>query len=303
MPIEQYAPELSGIMSTDQPIPNLTEGYGGENGPAEGPLWWQEGGYLLFSDIHNDRRMKYVPGGTATVEMQPNNRANGLTRDLQGRLIACEHDTRRVSRQELDGSITVVANSFQGRRLNRPNDVVVKSDGSIYFTDPWSAPTTPEQWDLTFTGVFRVSPDLGTITLVVDDFVFPNGLTFSPDESILYINDSRRQHIRAFDVNPNGTLARNSDRVFADLSGTDTGVPDGMKVDVQGNVYCGGSGGIHIVDPSGKKLGLIRHGAASTTNLTFGGADWKTLYFTSWNHLGSVQVNVPGTPGPGVKRR
>ena len=136
----------------------------------------------------------------------------------------------------------------------------------------------------------------------MDDFIFPNGLTFSPDESILYINDSRRQHIRAFDLNPNGTLARHSDRVTADLSGPDSGVPDGMKVDVLGNIYCGGSGGIHVIDPSGKKMGLIRHGAASTTNLTFGGEDWKTLYFTSWNHLGSVQVNVPGTPGPGVKR-
>src|SRR5581483_11837536 len=118
---------------------------------------------------------------------------------------------------EADGSTTVIANSFQGRQLNRPNDVVVKSDGSIYFTDPWTSPNPPQQWDLTFSGVYRITPDLGTLSLLVGDFVLPNGLAFSPDESVLYINDTRRGHIRAFDVMPNGMLARASDRVFADL--------------------------------------------------------------------------------------
>ena len=188
--------------------------------------------------------MKYTPGKGVIVFQEKTNQANGLTRDLQGRLVACEHETRRVTRQELDGSLTVIANSFQGRRLNRPNDVVVKSDGAIYFTDPWTSPATPEQWDLTFAGVFRVSPDLGTLTLLVDDFLLPNGLAFSPDESVLYINDTRRGHIRAFDLLPNGTLAKQTDRVFADLRGPEPGVPDGMKVDVEGNVYCGGAGGI-----------------------------------------------------------
>ena len=149
----------------------------------------------------------------------------------------------------------MVASSFQGRRLNRPNDVVVKSDGCIYFTDPWTLPTPPEQWDLQYSGVYRVTPDLGTITLLVDDFVIPNGLAFSPDESVLYINDSRRGHIRAFDLNPNGSLARQTDRVFVDLTGDAPGVPDGMKLDVEGNVYCGGSGGLWVMDSSGKKLG------------------------------------------------
>src|SRR6266403_1316875 len=123
------------------------------------------------------RRMKYEPGKGVSLFQEPTNRANGLTRDLQGRLIACEHDSRRVTRQELDGSITVVANSFQGRRLNRPNDVVVKSDGSIYFTDPNGA-AVPEQWDLGFAGVYRVSADLGTMTLLLDQFIVPNGLAF-----------------------------------------------------------------------------------------------------------------------------
>ena len=300
--IESFAPELERIVSSSESIHDLADGFGGVQGPAEGPLWWREGGYLVFSDIHNNRRMKYEPGKGVTLMMEPTNRANGLTRDLQGRLVACEHDSRRVTRQELDGSITVIANSFQGRQLNRPNDVVVKSDGCIYFTDPWTSPNAAQQWDLTFSGVYRVTPDLGTLTLLVDDFIVPNGLAFSPDESVLYINDSRHGHIRAFDVAPNGTLAKASDRVFVDLRGAEPGVPDGMKVDVEGNVYCGGAGGLWVIDPKGKKLGRIVHGAPATTNLAFGGADWKTLYFTSRNHLGSVNVKIAGIPVPTQKR-
>lgn len=296
--IEQLAPELEKIISLSEPIQYLADGFGGSHGPAEGPLWWKEGGYLLFSDIHNNKRMKYEPGRGVSLLLEPTNRANGLTRDLQGRLLACEHDSRRVTRLELDSSLTVIANSFQGRQLNRPNDVIVKSDGCIYFTDPWTSPNPPQQWDLTFAGVYRVTPDLGTMTLLSGDFVLPNGLAFSPDETVLYINDSRRGHIRVFDLLPNGTLAKASDRVFVDLSGGEPGVPDGMKVDAEGNVYCGGAGGIWIMDPGGKKLGRIIHGAPATTNMAFGGDDWKTLYFTSRNHLGSVKVKIPGIPVP-----
>ena len=296
--IEQLDPDLDKILSASQSIQELGSGYGGNLGPAEGPVWWKEGSYLLFSDIHNDRRMKYTPGQGVTVFKERVNRANGLTRDLQGRLLACEHDSRRVTRQELDGSLTVIANSFQGRRLNRPNDVVVKSDGAIYFTDPWTSPAAPEQWDLTFSGVYRLTPDLGTYTLLIDNFVIPNGLAFSPDESVLYINDFRRRHIRAFDVLPNGTLAKQTERVFADLGGGEPGSPDGIKVDVEGNVYCGGAGGIWILNPKGKKLGRIVHGQPATTNIAFGGDDWKTLYFTSRTHLGSVNVKIPGLPVP-----
>src|SRR5207247_6041099 len=180
------------ILTASQAIQEVGSGYGGNLGPAAGPVWWKEGGYLLFSDIHNDRRMKYTPGQGVTLFKQGVNRANGLTRDLQGRLLACEHDSRRITRQELDGSITVIANSFQGRRLNRPNAVVVKSDGCIYFTDPWTSPAAPEQWDLTFSGVYRVTPDLGTMSLLIGDFIVPNGLAFSPDEKVLYINYTRR---------------------------------------------------------------------------------------------------------------
>ena len=208
----------------------------------------------------------------------------------------------RVTRLEHDGSLTVIANSFQGRRLNRPNDVVVKSDGCIYFTDPWTSPGAPEQWDLPFAGVYRITPDLGTLSLLADDFVLPNGLAFSPEETVLYVNDTRRGHIRGFELLPSGMLAKHTDRVFVDLRGEEPGVPDGMKVDVEGNVYCGGAGGLWIMDPNGKKLGRIVHGASATTNLAFGGDDWKTLYFTSRNHLGSVKLNIAGIPVPTPRR-
>jgi gluconolactonase len=300
--IDQYAPELEAIISSSEPIQEIASGTGGTLGPTEGPLWWKEGGYLLYSDIHNNRRMKYVPGQGASVAQEPVNRSNGLTRDPQGRLIACERVTRRVTRQELDGSITVIANSFQGKQLNIPNDVIVKSDGAIYFSDPLAVGTAIEQWDLGYPGVYRVSPDLGTITLLANDFVFPNGLAFSPDESILYITDFRRGHIRAFDVAPNGTLAKQTDRIFADLRGPEPGGPDGMKVDIAGNVYCGGAGGIYVLDAKGKKLGRIVHGRPETTNIAFGGDDWKTLYFTNWNYLGAVKVKIAGIPVPVAKK-
>ena len=177
--------------------------------------------------------MKYMPGNGVSVFQEPTNRANGLTRDLQGRLIACEHDTRRVTRQELDGSITVIANSFQGRQLNRPNDVVVKSDGCIYFTDPWTSPVAAR----------AVGPDVlrrlpRHARSRHDDAAdratssCPTASRSRPTRSVLYINDSRRGHIRAFDLLPNGTLAKQTDRVFADLRGAEPGVPDGMKVDI-----------------------------------------------------------------------
>jgi gluconolactonase len=295
--IEALDPALDAIIDNSQAIQELASGYGGDLGPAEGPVWWKEGGYLLFNDIHNSRRLKFTPGKGVTVDLEPTNRANGLTRDLQGRLLSCEHDTRRVTRRELDGSLTVIANSFQGRRLNRPNDVVVKSDGAIYFTDP-GAGIVAEEWDLQYSGVYRVTPDLGSKSLLTETFIQPNGIAFTPDERLLYVNDSRRRHIRAFELLPNGMLAKQTDTVFADLAGNEPGVPDGMKVDLAGNVYCGGSGGLYILNAQGKKLGRIVHGHPATTNIAFGGDDWKTLYFTSRSSLFSVNLKVAGVPVP-----
>jgi gluconolactonase len=292
VPIERVSSELERIVSRNQELEELGRGYL----TAEGPVWWQEGGYLLFSDIRNNRRMKWEPEEGVTPFYEPTNNANGLTRDRQGRLVACESGRRRVTRLEPDGSVTVMANSYQGRQLNRPNDVVVKSDGSIYFTDP-GAPD-PEL-GLDFAGVYRVSADRGTITLLARDFVVPNGLAFSPDEGILYIDDSRRRCIRAFDVQPNGALALATDRVFFQFSGDRPGVPDGMKVDVEGNVYCSGPGGVWIINPSGKHLGTILTGAEQTTNCAWGDEDWKTLFITTRDAVARIQLKIAGIPVPG----
>jgi gluconolactonase len=298
--IERLDPALDQIIATSEPIVDLATNLGGTVN-TEGPLWWKEGGYLLFRGTDN-KRWKYAPGQPISVFKENTNAANGITRDMQGRLVACEAATRRIVREEHDGSITVMASSFQGRPFNRPNDIVVKSDGAIYFTDPWTAAEAPGETDLTFAGVYRISPDRGTLTLMVDDFLTPNGIAFSPDESVLYINDSRRRHIRAFALQPNGTLARQTDRVFADLGGAESGVPDGMKVDTAGNVYCGGAGGLYILDPNGKKLGRIVHGFQNTSNVAFGGDDWKTVYFCTRTSLGAFKVKIAGVPVPTAKK-
>jgi len=294
MPIEKHAPGLDRIVDESQQIEELASGFGGDTGPAEGPVWWHEEGHLIFSDIGHNRRMKWSPRDGCSLFYEPTNESNGLTRDRQGRLIACEHLARRVTRWEHDGSLTVVANNYKSRRLNRPNDVVVKSDGSIYFTDPGLGRI---ESDLDFCGVYRVSPDLGSIHVLVWDFVVPNGLAFSPDERVLYVNDSRRGHIRAFDVEESGLLAMATDRVFATLQDDRIGVPDGMKVDVEGNIYCTGPGGIWIFDRDGMHLGTIATGA-QTTNVAWGDDDWQTLYFTTWRTLGRIRMNIPGIPVP-----
>ena len=211
MPIEQVSPGLERILDLDQEVEWLASGFGGDGSalgvpwwPAEGPLWWQEDGYLLFSDIGQNRRMRYTDEDGLSVHQTDTNEANGLARDPQGRLLACEHAARRVTRQEADGSITVVADRYDGKRLNRPNDLVVKSDGTIYFTDPYR--DTYPGMELGFAGVYRVSPDLSEIELLVDDYVGPNGLCFSPGESTLYVNDSRVGLIKAWDVRADGGI-------------------------------------------------------------------------------------------------
>ena len=296
MTIEVVSPELEAIVSPDAPVTGLGSGYGGENGPAEGPLWWHEGGYLLFSDIHNNRRMKGTAQDGVSLFSEPTNRANGLTRDPSGRLLACEHLTRRVTRQEPDGSITVVASNYRGRRLNRPNDVIVSTKGDIYFTDPgFPAPGLDLDWN----GVYHVTPDLGTITLIVWDFSRPNGLALSPDESVLYINDSRVGLIKAWDVRADGGIENG--RLLCVLADERPGVPDGMKCDLEGNIYVTGPGGVWILAPDGRHLGTVALGDGKrATNVGFGGGDWKTLYITTFEELCRVRVNIPGVPVPRI---
>ena len=314
--IEQVSQGMDRIVGRDQQVEVLGIGYGPEDSPEkdsrsqgihpvpEGPVWWQEGGYLVFSDIGHNRRMKWVPGEGLSVLHEPTNFSNGLDRDPKGRLVACEQGKRRVTRIDADGEVTVVAASYRGRTLNRPNDVVVKSDGSVYFSDP-GAPGPG--LDLDVAGIYRVSPDLGDITLAID-LGSPNGLAFSPDEKTLYLVHSRNRQIRALEVLPNGMLNLASDRVFFQMAAGDPpGVFDGMKVDSEGNVYGAGPGGVWVIDPSGQHLGTIwikepyiqsLAWPEQLTNLAWGGPDWKTLFYTGLSTVGRIQMKVAGVPVP-----
>ena len=254
---------------------------------TEGPVWIAAKSELLFSDIPANRIVRYKDGMCETFRT-PSNNSNGLTLDKQGRLIACEHG-RRVSRTESDGTITALAERFEGKRLNSPNDVVVKSDGAIYFTDPLFGVKRDER-ELDFAGVFRIAPDGKTLTLVAKDFQKPNGLAFTPDEKILYINDTERGHIRAFDVATDGSLANG--RIFAQAPGA-----DGMKVDTAGNVYCACKTGVMVFDLTGKLLHTYAT-PEQPTNLAFGEADWKALFITARPTLYRVRVSVPGIKVP-----
>ena len=289
MPVEQIYPELEQIVSTDEEPVELGSGYQ----LAEGPVWYHEGGYLLFSDIRNNRRMRWDPDGGISVALDLSNFTNGMTRDPQGRLVFCEQSLRRMSRLEPDGSITIVADSFEGKKFNRPNDVVVHSDGGIYFTDPITGGIEPE---LGFLGVYRVPADLSSVQLLTKEVRFPNGLAFSVDEKQLYINSSREGLIHIFDVAADGAISNG--RVFCELKGEGEGNPDGMKLDLQGNVYCTGPGGLWIMDPTGKHLGTILAPESHVTNCAWGGDDWKTLFFTTFNGVYRIQMKATGVPVP-----
>jgi len=276
---------VEAILDLDVGVTKIVGGFQFTEGPV-----WDPRGYLLFSDIPANTIYKWTPGASEVeVFRTPSGHSNGLTLDHAGRLIACEHD-RRVSRTEGDGTVVTLVDRYQGKRLNSPNDVVVKSDGSIYLTDPpYGLPQQEQGKELDFNGVYRLAPD-GTLTLLDDSFVRPNGLAFSPDESTLYIADTREMHIRAFDVRPDGTLANG--RVFAGLREPGkSGAPDGMKVDVKGNVFCTGPGGIWILHPTGRVLGKIETPEVPA-NLAWGDADGRTLYITARTSIYRVRVKT-----------
>ena len=270
---------------------------------TEGPLWHPPG-FLYFVDIRRSQLLRWVPGQQVDVAWENTDEGNGLTLDLQGRLIMCQAGQRRMIRWESDKTSTVLADRWRGKRFNRPNDVVGRSDGSIYFTDP-AGRVPPEERELGFAGVFRIGPD-GEVHLATDECEYPNGLAFSPDESILYVAISRldercleeetctHRRIRAFDVAPDGSLSNN--RVFAEMS-SEPGVPDGMKVDMEGRVLCTGNGGTCIYDKDGRHLGTIRT-PELPANLAFGGSDNRTLFLTACTSLYSVRVKTPGVKVP-----
>jgi gluconolactonase len=268
---------------------------------AEGPVWFSDANQLVWSDIPNQRMLRWVPGGCVSVFREPSNFANGNTRDGRGRLVTCEHGTRRVTRTEADGSITVLADSFEGKRLNSPNDVVVRSDGSVWFTDPTYGilhdyegyKAEPEQ---SSRNVYRLDPDKCELTAVTGDFRQPNGLAFSPDEKVLYVADSAAshdetapRHIRAFDVVGGRKLANG--RVFAVI---DSGIPDGMRVDTEGNVWSSASDGVHCFAPDGQLIGKIRV-PQTVANLAFGSPRRNRLFITATTSLYSVFVTATGT--------
>jgi gluconolactonase len=299
-PLEVRDPRLRDLIDPDVPIDRVAGGLGF----TEGPVWRR--GELLFSDIPNQRivRWRRLPEGPE-LTTYATGMSNGLALDRQGRVLAAEHDGRRVTRVADDGTRAVLAERFQGKRLNSPNDIVVKSDGSIYFTDPpygvqpsrpgtvrpagwWTRPIPGKEQPCH--GVYRLAPD-GTLRLLVDDFALPNGLAFSPDESVLYIDDSAAKHIRAFDVRPDGTLT--GSRLLLDMASEDPGVPDGLKVDVQGHVYCTGPGGIWVCRPDGALLGRIVL-PELPANLGWG-EDGSVLYVTARTSVYRLPTKTRGT--------
>jgi sugar lactone lactonase YvrE len=256
---------------------------------TEGPIWHPDG-FLLFSDIPANTIYKWQPKQKTEIFRQPSGNANGNTLDRSQRLISAEHGNRRVSRTEKDGQIVTLASHYQGKPLNSPNDLVFRADGSIYFTDPPFG-IESEQEELGFYGVYRLAPD-GTLTLLVKDFVRPNGIAFSPDETKLYVNDSEKGHIRVFDVNPDGMLENG--KLFAKLKPpSEEGAADGMKVDIKGNVYSTGPGGVWIFSPNGDLLGIIKT-PEPPANLAWGDRDYKTLYITARHSLYRIRLKIPG---------
>jgi len=266
---------------------------------SEGPVWNAREGCLYFSDSFRDMVLKWVPGVGFSTYMAPTGRGLGMIYDTEGRLVVAGWSGRTVWRIEHDGSIATLASHYDGKKLNAPNDVAVrKSDNAIYWTDMAGGLNVPffpgedVQQYLDFQGVLRVTADGSLITLLADDFDGPNGICFSPNESLLYVNDSRRRHIRVFDVLPDGSLANG--RLFYDADLEEPGGTDGMRCDVEGNVWCRAAGGIHVIDPSGKLLGRIV--IEEFSSLCFGDADWRTVYVAARGDILRLRVNVAGVP-------
>ncbi|TYC69098.1 SMP-30/gluconolactonase/LRE family protein [Stappia sp. BW2] len=265
---------------------------------TEGPVWFADHQVLLFSDIPANRMMRLTLDGQVSTYRQPADYANGNTRDCQGRLVSCQHGTRSVTRTELDGSLTVVADRYQGKRLNSPNDVIVQSTGAIWFTDPTYGILSdyegflaePEQ---TARNVYRIEPATGEVEAMITDFTQPNGLAFSADERVLYVAESGSSHdpdvpsvIRAFKLDDTGRIL--SDEVFATI---DRGLPDGMRVDAAGHLWSSASDGVHCFHPDGTRLGKILVPEV-VANLCFGGVRGNRLLITATTSVYEIAVNA-----------
>ncbi len=293
---EIHDPAFGRFVLGNAPLKQLATGFDW----VEGPVWFGDAGCLLFSDIPNDKILRYTPGLGISTYRAPSNYSNGHTRDRQGRLVSCEHGLRRVTRTELDGSITVIADSYQGKPLNSPNDVVVKSDGSIWFTDPhygigsnYEGFAAPQELPC---NVYRVDPD-GAMEAVLTDFNCPNGLAFSPDESLLYVADTGRMyqddpaHIRHFSVESGRPKSRG---IFHTIA---PGKADGIRCDTDGNLWSSAGDGVHCIAPDGHLMGKILV-PEKVSNICFGGRAKHQLYITATTSLYAITLNRVGVQTP-----
>lgn len=295
---ETHDPQFASYVMGNAPVKQLATGFDW----VEGPVWFGDANCLLFSDIPNNRIMRWTPGNGISVFREPSNYSNGHTRDLQGRLISCEHGTRRVTRTEHDGSTTVIADQFDGKRLNSPNDVVVKSDGSIWFSDPhYGIMTNYEGFKSDQElpcNVYRVDPENGAMEAVVTDMACPNGLAFSPDERSLYVADTgamfdanANRHIRKYEVNESGV--GNGEHFHT----IDPGIADGFRLDTDGNLWSSAGDGVHCISPEGTLLGKILV-PELVSNVCFGGRAKHQLFITATTSLYSVVLNRQGVQNP-----
>ncbi|MEM8690435.1 MAG: SMP-30/gluconolactonase/LRE family protein [Pseudomonadota bacterium] len=295
---ETIDPIFDSYVLGNAPVKQLATGFDW----VEGPVWFGDANCLLFSDIPNNRIMRWSPDTGISTYRAPSNFANGHTRDLEGRLISCEHGTRQVSRTEHDGTITVIANSFEGKRLNSPNDVVVKSDGSIWFTDPHYGIMTnyeghKSEQELPC-NLYRVDPHTSAISVMVSDGNCPNGLAFSPDETRLYMADTGRmfsddpQHIRAFEVDTSGALSGGD--IFHVI---EPGCSDGFRVDADGNIWSSAADGVHCIAPEGHLLGKILV-PELVSNVCFGGRAKQQLFITATTSVYVISLNRQGVQKP-----
>ncbi len=295
---EVHDPIFSTYVLGNAPVKQLATGFDW----VEGPVWFGDANCLLFSDIPNNKIMRWTPDAGISIYRQPSNFSNGHTRDLQGRLISCEHGTRRVTRTEYDGSITVIADSFEGKRFNSPNDVVVKSDGSIWFSDPhYGIMTNYEGFKAEQEipcNVYQISPDGQSIDAVITDMACPNGLAFSPDEKQLYVADTGAmfdenadRHIRCYDV-ANGSTSNGQH-----FHTVDAGASDGFRLDTDGNIWTSAADGVHCINPDGKLLGKILV-PELVSNVCFGGRAKQQLFITATTSIYAVNLNRQGAQTP-----
>ena len=302
--VDEAAPGLARIVPEGTVLEAVADGFIF----TEGPVWMKEdgGSALYFTDIRDDKILRWRPGRGADVAVAPAGHPDGMTLDGENRLIVAGFGARTIWRLEKDGSVTTLCARWHGLKLNSPNDIITRSDESIYFTNPNGGLNNVGMGDydvqkyIPTQQVLRLALGATEPELLADDFDNPNGICFSPDEAILYVNDTRRKHIRAWDVRPDGSIFNG--RLFAETLGTEPGGPDGMRVDVEGNVYCTGPAGIHVFDPAGRLLGRL-HTPKQVANMTWGDDDWRTLYMTARETVYRTRLGIPGVPhGPRYRR-